>query len=239
MTVAVPAQNASTLILVRPGDDGGLEVLLNRRPVAMRFLGGFYVFPGGSVKGEDVTEGVLKRCPGLPLQEAQRRLGANLSPKLALGHWVAAIRELYEETGILLCVDERGNSIDARDADVKRHLVETYPRLVDQTVSLETLLKSASWFCDVSHVAYFSHWQTPEEFPMRFDTRFFLAHQPQGQVPLFRSREVTESLWLSPDRALALYREGKLPIIFPTYATLRTLADFGSVPNLCTEYRLL
>ena len=231
-------QYAATVILVRSGDDGGMEVLLNRRPPTMRFLGGFYVFPGGSVKSEDAAEGVLKRCRGLSMQEAQRRLGASLSPELSLAHWVAATRELYEETGVLLCVDEGGNFIDARDREVTRHLVENHHRLIDQTMNLQRILESAGWFCDLSRVAYFSHWQTPEEFPMRFNTRFFLALQPDGQSSLFCSREVTESLWLSPDRALALYREGKLPIIFPTYATLRTLADFASVRSLCDEYRL-
>jgi len=234
---AVP-QHAATVILVRSSDDGGIEVLLNRRPPGMRFLGGFYVFPGGSVKSEDAAEGILKRCQGLSMQEAQRRLGAGLGPELSLGHWVAAIRELYEETGILLCVDQRGNLIDARDREVNRRLVENHPLLVDQTMNLESFLESAGWFCDLSRIAYFSHWQTPEEFPMRFNTRFFLALQPDGQSPLLRSREVTESLWLSPDRGLALYREGKLPIIFPTYATLRTLADFALVLSLCAEYGL-
>jgi len=231
-------QHAATVILVRSGDDGGVEVLLNRRPPGMRFLGGFYVFPGGSVKNEDAAEGILKRCGGLSMQEAQRQLGAGLSPELSLAHWIAAIRELYEETGILLCVDKRGNFIDARDQEVNRLLVENHPLLVNQNINLQSVLESAGWFCDLSRVAYFSHWQTPEEFAMRFNTRFFLALQPDGQSPLLRSREVTESLWLSPDRGLALYREGKVPIIFPTYATLRTLADFASVSSLCAEYGL-
>ena len=97
-------KNASTVILVRPEASGKFEVFMTRRPREMEFMGGVYVFPGGSVEEEDYAEEMLMCCRGLSPTEAQRILGGELSPELSIGHCVAAIRELFEETGILLSV---------------------------------------------------------------------------------------------------------------------------------------
>ncbi|MCH7762087.1 NUDIX hydrolase, partial [candidate division TA06 bacterium] len=114
MTETTRPKNAATVILVRPEVDGGFEVFITRRPPGMDFLGGMYVFPGGSVRKDDFSEAILKRCHGLSRKEAQETLGAHLSPELALGHWVAGIRELFEEVGIFLCVDKNGRLLDLR-----------------------------------------------------------------------------------------------------------------------------
>jgi 8-oxo-dGTP pyrophosphatase MutT (NUDIX family) len=234
MSFAPPVQNAATVILVRSGAAGGMEVLMNRRPAGMHFLGGFYVFPGGSVKPEDYAESVLNRCPGLSPAQAHRLLGGTLRPDVSLGHWVAGIREVFEETGILLCHDQSGKSVETQ----RKHLREKRARLLDRAMSFQSFLESEEMLCDVAHMAYFSHWQTPEEFSTRFNTRFYLALLPDDQLPIPSSREVAETLWLSPDQALILCRQGKLPLIFPTYASLRTLADFDSLDSLCAEYHL-
>jgi len=238
MSPAVLPQNAATVILVRAAADGGLEVLMNRRPEEMRFLGGFYVFPGGNVKPEDSRGDILQRCVGLSVADAQRLLGSELGPELSLAHWVAATRELFEEVGILLAVDETGKPVTARAETLQQALREYRHRVLDQTMAFADFLAAVRLSCDLKHLAYFSHWQTPEEFSMRFDTRFFLAPLPEGQIPIATSREVAESLWLSPEHALTSYRKGQLPLIFPTYASLRALADFDSFESLCTEYRL-
>jgi 8-oxo-dGTP pyrophosphatase MutT (NUDIX family) len=124
MTETPLPQKASTIILLRPEDGGKIEVFMTRRPEGMRFLGGFYVFPGGSVEADDWSADTLGRCRGLSPSEAQNILGNELSPELSLAHWVAAIRELFEETGILLCVTVNGSPLEAARDDLRKRLAK-------------------------------------------------------------------------------------------------------------------
>src|SRR3954471_7350654 len=94
---------ASTVVLPRRDGRGGFQILLTRPPPAMRFLGGYYVFPGGTVHQDDYTAQTLARCRGLSGEDARRTLGGDYQPEQALGHWVAVVRELFEEVGVLLC----------------------------------------------------------------------------------------------------------------------------------------
>ena len=231
-------KNASTVILLRPEVNGGFELFMTRRPQRMEFLGGIYVFPGGSVRKEDCSEDTLRRCHGLSTREAKRIFGNHLSPELSLGHWIAGIRELFEEVGVLLCVREHGKQLDMNDQGLKERLAHKRLALVEGAIDFQTLLESEKLYCDAASLSYFSHWLTPEEFPIRFDTRFYLAILPADQIPLPNSQEVTESLWMTPDQALELCQHGKLPVIFPTFASLRTLADFDSWPRLRAEFGL-
>jgi 8-oxo-dGTP pyrophosphatase MutT (NUDIX family) len=130
-------KKASTLILIRPEGEGRFEVFLTRRPAEMRFLGGFFVFPGGTVRKGDWSEKTLQRCRGLSRTEAQRILGNELDPELSLGHCVAGIRELFEEVGILLCVTENGAEIDA---EIQRELNGKRQALVGEVIDFGTLL---------------------------------------------------------------------------------------------------
>jgi 8-oxo-dGTP pyrophosphatase MutT (NUDIX family) len=230
MTEVSEPKSAATVILLRPAQSGGLEVFLTRRPDWMDFLGGAYVFPGGTVRKEDCSEGILKRCAGISPHEARQALGAHLRPDTALGHWVAGIRELFEEAGVLLAKTPDGRSADLSD--------EKRRKVVAKQISLRDLLECENLFCDGGGLRYFSHWLTPEEFAIRFDTRFFIAVLPPGQVPLEKSEEVEHALWLTPERAMQLYARGNLPMIFPTYASLRTLADFDSIESLVKEYKI-
>ncbi len=228
MTEVSEPKSAATVILLRPAQSSGLEIFLTRRPDRMDFLGGAYVFPGGTVRKEDCSEGILKRCGGISPHEARNILGAHLKPDVALGHWVAGIRELFEEAGVLLARTPDGRSAEVSD--------EKRRRVAGKQISFRALLESENIFCDGGGLRYFSHWLTPEEFAIRFDTRFFIAVLPPGQVPLEKSEEVAHALWLTPERAMQLYTRGSLPMIFPTYASLRTLADFDSVESLLAEY---
>jgi len=231
-------KHAATVILVRPEARDGFEVFITRRPPEMDFLGGAYVFPGGGVRKEDTSEAVLKRCSGLSRQAARKILGAELSLELSLAHWVAGIRELFEEAGVLLCVTEARNPIDMKQEGLEERLSRKRKQLTQRSMDFLTLLESEGLLCDASRLAYFSHWCTPEEFAIRFDTRFYLALLPPDQSPLATSEEVAHSLWIQPERALKLCQEGSLPVIFPTYSSLRTLADFDSLEALFAEYRL-
>jgi 8-oxo-dGTP pyrophosphatase MutT (NUDIX family) len=145
--------------------------------------------------------------------DAQKIVGGQFSPAQALGLWIAGIRELFEEAGILLAVNSLGQPWAAHI----NNLADKHAALLKKTLSFRSLLESEGLLCDASRLAYFSHWQTPEEISMPFDTRFFLAPLPKGQTPLPTSPEVTHSLWLTPDRALELFANDKLPMIFPTF----------------------
>ena len=237
MTTASTPKNAATVILLRPGASGGFEVFLTRRPDRMDVLGGAYVFPGGTLTKDDWSERSLKRCRGLSRRQAQKLLGAHLKPDIALGYWVAAVRELFEEVGVLLAATEPDRPLALQDRRQKEALLQKRGGLIAGRLAFHEVLESEDIYIDVKRLAYFSHWQTPEKISARFDTRFFLAPLPSDQVPLETSEEVAHGLWLPPERALQLYAQRKLPMIFPTYASLRTLADFDSVEAVVREYQ--
>lgn len=238
MTETPLPRKASTVILIRPDLSDGFEVFITRRPKEMDFLGGFYVFPGGSVRKDDWSVEMLKRCHGLSRSEAQKILGNQLSPELSLGHWVAATRELFEEAGVLLCVTEAKRHLDMRDEKLKKRLAEKRRSLVEGSIEFRPLLESEGLYCDAGHMVYFSHRVTPEKYPTRFDTHFYLARLPPEQSPLFSSEEVVESLWITPEQALDQSQKGGLPLMPPTIAVLRTLADFNSWHSLWAQYQL-
>ena len=226
-------QLAASVILLRPVAGNDFEVFLTRRPDGMPFLGGMYCFPGGALREEDSSVAMLRLCHGLSPGTARKIVGAEFSPPRALGLWIAGIRELFEETGVLLAVADSGEPWAAQP---KGTLAGRHGTLLERGLSFQSLLKSECLLCDASRLAYFSHWQTPEEISIRFDTYFFIAALPEDQIPLSTSAEVAHSLWLTPDQALELFAEDKLPMIFPTFASLRTLADFESLDSVWKKY---
>lgn len=227
---------ASTIVLVRPSENDRFEIFMTRRPIEMRFLGGFFVFPGGIVEREDSSEEMLNRCRGLSPEDARRHLGGDLSAEHSMGHWVAALRELYEESGILFCVT--GDGRQEVEVEVSERIGSKRQFLVSGSLSFSELLESEGLYCDVGRPVYFYHRVTPEHHAMRFDTRFYLAVLPKGQVPLDSSEEVTESIWITPAEGLKRAERGRMAIIPPTLTTLRTLAELGSWEALCVEFGL-
>jgi 8-oxo-dGTP pyrophosphatase MutT (NUDIX family) len=238
MTETVNPIKASTIVVVRPEPNGGIEVLMTRRRPEMQFLGGFLVFPGGGVENEDCSDKMLSLCRGLTRFDAQKILGADLNPEMSLGHWVAAIRELFEETGIHFFIDEKGLEPEVSRGDVAERLRAKRQSLASGTFVLAELLESEGLFCDVGRLSYLFHRITPEKYSIRFDTRFYLAALPDNQTPLASSEEVSECLWLSPDNALEASSSGKFPMMPPTIIALRSLAEHGSWENLCIAFRL-
>lgn len=234
--VAVP-NRASTIVVVRRQDGDGFEVLLTRRPQEMQFLAGFLVFPGGAVENEDCSERMLARCRGLTPLAADRILGGDIGPEISLGHWVAAIRELFEETGIHFFVNEDGETAD-RSQDGLKRLEENRKSLSQRSLDLPRLLESERLFCDLGRLSYLFHRITPEKHPVRFDTRFYLAALPKNQTALSCSEEVSESLWLTPKLAMAEAESGKFSMMPPTLIALRTLADHDSWTKLCAAFHL-
>ena len=138
----------------------------------MQFLGGFYVFPGGTVHKDDYSAKALKRCRGLSVNDAQKILGNRHEPELALGHWVAGIRELFEEVGLLLCESRSGEPIELSDETTKAKFETKRQAIVRGKLGFGEFLESEGLWCDLSRIIYFFRRVTPEFYPMRFDTAF-------------------------------------------------------------------
>lgn len=226
MTVEV--RDAATVMLVRDGEQG-LEVFMLRRNLNSDFVGGAYVFPGGGVDEHDRHLDLGPICEGRTDDEASALLGIDDG---GLAFWVAAIREAFEEAGVLLAYDADGKVLDLTDDDTKarfeahRAAVDAGERrLVD--VCAEEGLRLA---CDAIH--YFSHWITPEGPPRRYDTRFFVARAPENQAYLHDDRETIASTWIRPADALEAHRRKEFDIIFPTIRNLEAIGRFERTDDL-------
>ncbi len=204
----------------------------------MRFLGGFYVFPGGTVHRDDYSPATLARCRALAGDDARKILGGGHDPDEALGHWVAVVRELFEEVGVLLCVSESGDEFHPIDDAVSKRIELKRQAIAKKQLDFGAFLESENLFCDLSRVVYFDHWVTPEIYSMRFDTRFYAAMLPENQIPLSRSEEVTHSLWIKPAAALSRMDRRDFPILPPTTTVLQNLERLGSWERLRGEFNL-
>lgn len=226
MSAAANLHRASSVILLREAQTRGVEVLLSRCP------GGMHGFACGAVHKSDNAPGVLRRCRGLSGEQARKILGAHLSPPQALGFWIAATRILFEKAGTLLAVKQSGEPI-AVEADVDAWLLEIRAARRDRALDFPAFMERENLFCDAANIRYFSHWRA--ESPDNGDTRIFLAPMPEGQPS--PAQAIEGGQWLAPDRALQLFNRGELPMAFATFASLRTLADFGSVQSVLKEFQ--
>jgi 8-oxo-dGTP pyrophosphatase MutT (NUDIX family) len=239
--MAIPVRDAATVMLVRdapvagrgPDDPGGLEVFMLRRNLRSDFVGGAYVFPGGGVDDHDRFADLEAVCQGRSDADASDQLGVESG---GLAFWVAAIRESFEEAGVLLAYDGPGSGHDGLirlddPATIERYAqhrqaVDRGERRLVEVCQLEGLRLA------VDSMYYFSHWITPEGPSRRYDTRFFVARAPDAQVPLHDDHEVIANLWVRPSEALAEHRAGRFEMIFPTVRTLIALERFERADDL-------
>jgi 8-oxo-dGTP pyrophosphatase MutT (NUDIX family) len=196
------------------------------------------VFPGGVVEEEDCSDIMASRCRGLSPFEAQAILGGGMSPAMSFGHWVAAARELFEETGIHFFVGETCGLLDAKTEDLNFRLSKKRKALAERRIDLPYLLESEQSFCDLSRMMYLFQRITPEENQIRFDTRFYLVALPINQTSLTSSEEVEESFWIAPEAALEQVKSGDFPMLPPTIIALRRLTEHRSWQDLCRAFRL-
>jgi 8-oxo-dGTP pyrophosphatase MutT (NUDIX family) len=223
---AVPKPAASVL-LVREGTVAPIEVYMIRRKKSMRFLGGFYAFPGGKVDPLDTHPAALARLRGItPDRAAQAFTEADGLPSVA--YWVAVARELLEETGVLLACDATGRLLDARDADA----VDACRRSVMSGVSFVDALAQRDWHCDLGTVRYLSHFVTPRRSPIRFSARFFVSPVPAGQSPRLFTEETSEGFWIAPGEAYWRFVDDQMAMAEPAEYALAYLAQFASLEEL-------
>ena len=217
-------RDAATLLLVRD-TPAGLEVFMVERPGAADF-GGMHVFPGGKVDAADST--VESLCTDLTDSLASERLGI---ARNGLAFWTAAIREAFEEAGVLLGYrDDR--VVDLSDPEARDRFADHRTAIHKGELSIIDLCAREGLRLATDRVHYFSHWITPVGPPRRYDTRFFLAHMPENQEPAHHEGELEDGLWVRPADALAHQEAGKWTMIFPTLTTLRSLVRYGDVASL-------
>lgn len=211
-------------------DGGGIEVLMVRRTGTARFAPGAYVFPGGRVEGVDCSPTMELRCSGLDRRGAFGRMPDADSSEGALGAWVAALRETFEEVGILLACDADGTLLGTDTPEDARFAVYRRQLHAGQ-VSLDQLLDKEQLRLALDRVLYFGHWITPEAAAIRYDVRFFVAAAPLGQAATHDGIELTGHRWVQPRKALSESDAGDFPMVLPTRMMLRELAGFQTVED--------
>jgi 8-oxo-dGTP pyrophosphatase MutT (NUDIX family) len=231
---ATPVRDAATIMLVREAGGGaGVEVLMLRRNLQAVFAGGAYVFPGGAVDPGDVGPDLIERCDGPTPEEADRRLGVESG---GLAFYIAAVRECFEEAGVLLATRAGGEPL-ALEGDEGRRFAAHRHELNAGGRSFADLCEAESLLLSLDRVEYFSHWITPVGAPRRFDTRFFVAAAPERQVAVHDDGETIASLWISPARALANHEDGTFDLLLPTLENLEALERFESAAELLEAAR--
>jgi 8-oxo-dGTP pyrophosphatase MutT (NUDIX family) len=228
---SVPVRPAATVMLVRDGDTG-LEVFMLQRTLSAAFARGQYVFPGGKVDDADHGEAFEPVCDGHDDATASARLGIGSG---GLAWLVAAIRECFEEAGVLLARRGDDGEVVAFDDPAvaarfneARHLVHAGERSLVDVCAEEGLIL----LTDRMHLV--DHWVTPLGERRRFETRFFVAAAPPSQEPLHDDKETIASLWVRPADALEMWRAGDLQMFPPTVASLEFLLPHATVDDAMT-----
>jgi 8-oxo-dGTP pyrophosphatase MutT (NUDIX family) len=220
---------SATVLLVRDRDGGGAEVLLLERVLRSDFAGGALVFPGGKV---DPADGDLPadrwRGPDPALDAEELGLP---DAAAALATRAAAVRETFEEAGVLLAT--RADGTPLRGADLRSTSFQAARAALNDRGAVEDFhawLDAEDLVLDLGALGFWSWWVTPEGQHRRYDTRFFIAEVPDAQRDEAAHDEVETSSahWLTPAEALAAADEGRVTIIFPTRWNLRDLAGYGS-----------
>lgn len=201
----------------------------------MRFLGGYYAFPGGKVDAFDAAPESLARCRELSAERAEPVL-PDKDGMPGLAFWVTAIRELFEETGVLMGSDETGRPLDPRDPEVGFRMERCRKALMAGERSLAELLAAEGWAFDPRPLSYLSHFITPASSAIRFSARFFLAPLPAGQAPRFFPEETSEGFWIWPGEAYRRFRAGEMAMAEPAEYALGYLAQFDSYEALWVNH---
>lgn len=225
--VSGPARPAATVIMLRDGLSG-LEVFLLKRHGLSNVLGGAFVFPGGKVDPQDAELDMATYLDQSPAALHSSLNEPDIDPLTAAGLYVAAVREVFEESGILF----------AHGATAEHAAQAT--ALAREGLAFDAVLARLQLRLHTQRLAPWSRWVTPvmpSVTNKRFDTRFFVAAVPPGQIALHDNFEATESIWLTPRSALEQYRDGLIVLAPPQIMTLAHLTRFTDVPQALAAAR--
>ena len=226
---------AATVILARPP----LEIYLARRSTTAAFAPDAFVFPGGTIEAQDSSPLLRARTVGLERERVAREFRASIPGELASDEpavdaadaatlFIAALRELFEEAGVLLARTAAGLPIDAKGSDPRR-LAEERVAVRGGALSFADFLAEHDWYADANALTLFSHWITPPSEPRRYNTHFFFASAPTDQAALADATETHDGIWIAPEDALKRCEDGSLHLVYPTIKHLERLKAFRSV----------
>lgn len=221
---------AATVVLARDAPSG-LEVLMLQRSLSLAFMPGVHVFPGGALDAADYAPALHALCVGLNDEAASRALGLEHG---GLAYWIAAIREAFEEAGILLAYDARGEVVSLNGSAAERY--GAHRRALDdgRTGFVDFVLGEGLRLA-ADRLRYFGHWITPLGSPRRYDTRFFIAVAPEGQDVRHDNREAIAHAWVRPREALELCARETINLRLPTIRTLERFAACATTGELMSE----
>ena len=221
---------AATVTLVRDTPHG-VEVLMLQRSLSLAFMPGVHVFPGGALDAADDAPELHALCAGPDDAAASRSLGMERG---GLAYRIAAIREAFEEAGILLAYDATGALVSLSGAAAERY--RAYRRALDAARSgFAAMTRKEGLRLATDRLLYFGHWITPVGIPRRYDTRFFLAVAPEGQEAVHDNRETIAHIWVRPAQALEMCALETLQMRFPTIKTLERFAACSTTAGLVAE----
>lgn len=221
---------AATIILVRDGTNG-LEVLMLERNVKSKSFGGAFVFPGGKVDIQNDLNDFRANYTECDDKNISQKLNV---PEYGLSYLIGAIRECFEEVGILIANDINNNDLSFNDSNVISRYEKHRESLNCNKKTIFDICKEEKIKLATSQLKYFSHWVTPVEAPQRFDTRFFVCKAPSEQEALIDGHEAVSHCWISPSLALKDFKAGKFPIFFPTIKNLEKLVKYNTSDDLLT-----
>lgn len=221
-------RDAATVMLVRDGATG-MEVCMLRRNLNSDFVGGAFVFPGGAVDPHDSSAEVEALCVGRTDADASRQLGIDGG---GLAFWVAAVRECFEEAGVLLAVDGNSDIVSMADPDTAERFAGWRHKVNNDGTSLVDVCAAEELKLCMGDIYYFAHWITPVGPTRRYDTRFFVAAAPPEQHPAHDDRETIASAWITPADALESHARNEFDMIFPTIKNLEAIGRFDKAADL-------
>jgi 8-oxo-dGTP pyrophosphatase MutT (NUDIX family) len=225
-------RKASTVIILRKLSGfhcDQFEVLMVLKSPNSKFVPSHYVFPGGSVDSNDLSPQMEDHCSGITARQAMKIIPNASRPEEALAFWVAAIRETFEETGILFAYD-KDNSIISLNDSRKKKLIEEYRKHINNNnISFFEFVEKENLVLAADRLKFFSRWITPALSPIRYDTHFFIAQAPDKQSAMHDGSELTGHLWITPADALGRFNTRNFNMALPTVKTLEQLGIFKSI----------
>src|SRR5512139_2670923 len=229
-------KKATTVILLRE-ETRGFAVYLLKRSEKSSFMPGNFVYPGGMVDPEDSQPVIYGLCRGVSPEEVCQILEKSTPPEEGLSYWVAGIRELFEEAGVLLAYDQTGNLLSSQNPAHRELMARYRGPIQNGKVTMAKMAQDEKLFFATDQVQFHAHLITPEAFPQRFDTYFFLARHPAGQEASHDQKEMTAGMWVTPQEALERHSKGEMVLSPPTLKTIEDLSLSTSLDDLFAASR--
>ena len=231
---------AATVVLLRErtldsesDENCEFEVFMVKRHENTRFMRGHHVFPGGGIEAQDTNSESRARLIG-PEKEILNIVKEVCDEPSAL--WIIAIRELFEETGILIATRDRQHLVELNGESSMKFRNYQKDLQKDRDTMTSILTKEGLYYA-ANHLKYFGRLVTPKMSPIRFDAQFFLCKFPANQTINLFGDELTEGLWGSPRFFLEQFRKKKIKLIFPQYTTLNRLKRFKTIKEAFSNSR--